>query len=68
MKNEKSIKRIMGIVWILVFGALPPMLDTTIVNIAVNDLAKVFSATFAVTQWVVTGYALALGIAVPCSG
>lgn len=68
MKKEKSTKGIMGIVWILVFGALPPMLDTTIVNIAVNDLAKVFSATFAVTQWVVTGYTLALGIAVPCSG
>ncbi|WP_286173028.1 hypothetical protein [Caproiciproducens sp. MSJ-32] len=52
----------------MVFGALPPMLDTTIVNIAVNDLAKIFSASFSSTQWIVTGYTLALGITVPFSG
>ncbi len=68
MKKDKSIKEIMSIAWILVFGALPPMLDTTIVNIAVNDLAKIFSASFSSTQWIVTGYTLALGIAVPFSG
>ncbi|MBH8597071.1 MULTISPECIES: MDR family MFS transporter [unclassified Thermoactinomyces] len=68
MEKEKLPKGIISIAWILVFGALPPMLDTTIVNIAVNNLAKVFSASFVVTQWVVTGYVLALGIAVPFSG
>lgn len=68
MEKEKLPKEIVGIAWILVLGALPPMLDSTIVNIAVNNLAKVFSVTFAVTQWVVTGYVLALGIAVPFSG
>ena len=26
MKKDKSIKEIMSIAWILVFGALPPML------------------------------------------
>jgi len=68
MEKEKLPKGIISIAWILVLGALPPMLDSTIVNIAVNDLAKVFSVTFAVMQWVVTGYVLALGIAVPFSG
>jgi EmrB/QacA subfamily drug resistance transporter len=68
MEKEKLPKGIISIAWILVLGALPPMLDTTIVNIAVNNLSKVFSVTFAVTQWVVTGYVLALGIAVPFSG
>jgi EmrB/QacA subfamily drug resistance transporter len=57
-----------SIAWILVLGAILPMLDSTIINIAVNDLAKAFSTTFAVTQWVVTGYVLALGMAVPLSG
>ena len=66
--KEKLPRGMVGILLILVFGALPPMLDTTIVNIAVNDLAEMFSAGFAVTQWVVTGYTLALGIAVPFSG
>ncbi len=70
MKREKETlpKGVIGIALILVLGALPPMLDATIVNIAVNDLAKLFSATFSVMQWVVTGYTLSLGIAVPFSG
>ena len=68
MEKEILPKGLLGIAWILVLGALPPMLDSTIVNIAVNDLAKVFSASFVVTQWVVTGYVLALGMAVPFSG
>lgn len=68
MEKDKLTKGLLSIAWILVLGALPPMLDSTIVNIAVNDLAKVFSASFVVTQWVVTGYVLALGMAVPFSG
>lgn len=59
MEKEKLPKGMASIAWILVLGAILPMLDSTIVNIAVNDLAKVFSSTFAVTQWVVTGYVLA---------
>ncbi len=68
LKKEKLPKGIIGISLILVLGALPPMLDATIVNIAVNDLTKLFSVTFAFMQWAVTGYSLALGIAVPFSG
>ncbi|MDQ7094681.1 MDR family MFS transporter [Desulfosporosinus sp. PR] len=68
MTKEKLPQGIVGISLILVLGAFPSMLDATIVNIAVNDLAKLFSTTFAVMQWVVTGYTLALGIAVPFSG
>lgn len=68
MEKEKLPKDIISIAWILVLGALPSMLDTTIVNIAVNDFTKMFSTSFAVAQWVVTGYTLALGIAVPFSG
>ena len=43
-EKEKLPKGVIGIALILVLGALPPMLDSTIVNIAVNDLAKVFSS------------------------
>ncbi|MDT8718807.1 DHA2 family efflux MFS transporter permease subunit [Clostridium sp. 19966] len=68
MDTEKIPKNIIVISLILVLGALPPMLDATIINIAVDDLAKLFSTTFEIIQWVVTGYTLALGIAVPFSG
>jgi len=53
---------------IVMLGALPAMLDTTIVNIAVNHLRDVFNTDLAVVQWAVTGYVLALGIAVPFAG
>ncbi|MCL2735925.1 MAG: multidrug efflux MFS transporter [Propionibacteriaceae bacterium] len=53
---------------ILVLGALPPMLDSTIVNVAVNGLARTFGTDLAVMQWAVTGYVLAMGVAVPFSG
>jgi EmrB/QacA subfamily drug resistance transporter len=68
LKKEKIPKGVISICMILVLGALPPMFDSTIVNIAVNDLSKLFSTTFSVMQWVVTGYTLSLGIAVPFSG
>ena len=68
MAKEKLPKGIASIALIMVFGALPPMFDSTIVNVAVNSLAKVFSANLAAVQWVVTGYVLALAIAVPFSG
>ncbi len=68
MSKEKLPKGVIGISLILVLGVLPPMLDATIVNIAINDLAKLFSVSFSIIQWVVTGYTLALGIAVPFSG
>ena len=45
---------------VVVLGALPVMLDTTIVNIAINHLKDIFSTNLAVVQWAVTGHVLAL--------
>src|SRR5215470_12869463 len=68
-QQEKAISgRLIMLAVIMVLGAIPPMLDTTIVNIAVNDLSQQFNVPFVTTQWVVTGYVLALAIAVPFSG
>jgi len=53
---------------IMILGALPPMLDSTIVNVAINGLANTFGTDLSVMQWAVTGYVLAMGIAVPFSG
>jgi EmrB/QacA subfamily drug resistance transporter len=58
----------MLIAWVVAAAAFGPMLDTTMVNIAVNDLAVSFSASLGVVQWVVTGYVLAQAVAVPFSG
>jgi EmrB/QacA subfamily drug resistance transporter len=53
---------------ILVIGSLAPMLDSTMVNVAVKSITVDFKTTVAVIQWVITGYVLAMGIAIPISG
>lgn len=64
----KLSKDLIRIALVLVFGAVAPMLDTTMVNIAVNYFSRDFQASLETVQWVVTGYVLAMGIAVPFSG
>lgn len=53
---------------ILVFGSLAPLLDSTMVNVAIKTIAGEFNSTVSVIQWVITGYVLAMAIAVPVSG
>ena len=44
------------------------MLDSTMVNIAIDKLTHDFSTTLDIIQWAITGYVLALAVAVPVSG
>jgi EmrB/QacA subfamily drug resistance transporter len=47
----------------LLVGPLLSMIDSSIVNVAVPDIAKELTATLDGVQWVVSGYLLALGVA-----
>ncbi|TCL59823.1 EmrB/QacA subfamily drug resistance transporter [Kineothrix alysoides] len=73
-KNEKSPalepipKSIMNIAWILVLGAVMPLLDSTMVNIAIKHLSNDFSIGLELIQWVITGYVLSMAISVPLAG
>lgn len=73
-KNEKALelepipKRIMNIAWILVLGAVMPLLDSTMVNIAIKHLSNDFGIGLDLIQWVITGYALSMAISVPLAG
>ncbi|BBN97602.1 MDR family MFS transporter [Sporolactobacillus terrae] len=73
-KNEKALKlepipkNIMNIAWILVLGAIMPLLDSTTVNIAIKHLSHDFSVELDLIQWVITGYVLAMAISVPLAG
>ncbi|WP_433258589.1 MDR family MFS transporter [Streptosporangium sp. CA-135522] len=49
-------------------GAIASILDSTIVNVAVGHLAQVFGASLTATQWVITGFLLAMTAVVPLSG
>lgn len=54
--------------WAIALGAIAPMLDATMVNIAINQLLSDFHTTLGVIQWAITGYVLALAVAVPIAG
>jgi EmrB/QacA subfamily drug resistance transporter len=53
---------------VLVLGAITSILDTTIVNVALDQLHTVFHASVADTQWVSSGYLLALAGVIPLTG
>ncbi|MEV6800338.1 MDR family MFS transporter [Micromonospora rifamycinica] len=53
---------------ILILGAIAALLDTTVVNLAIDVLSREFDAPVSTIQWVNTSYLLALGIVIPVSG
>jgi len=66
--KEKIDPGILKIALILVIGAIVPLLDSTMINVAINTLALDLHSTVSATQWVITGYVLTMGLAIPVSG
>jgi EmrB/QacA subfamily drug resistance transporter len=60
------------LVWRIAFtvivGAMAVIFDTTIVSVALNDLARDLHTSIATIQWVSTGYLLAMFITIPIAG
>jgi len=50
---------------VLVLGAIAPLLDSTIVNVALRTLGRSLHAPVADVQWVTTAYLLTFALAVP---
>ena len=53
---------------VVLLGAVMSILDTTVVNVAINHLAVTFHSSLTTIQWVVTGYTLALAAVIPITG
>src|SRR3954471_17724839 len=53
---------------VVVLGAIMSILDVTVVNVAINTLAREFDTTLPTIQWVATGYTLALATGIPLTG
>ncbi|MCM3204670.1 MDR family MFS transporter [Paenibacillus illinoisensis] len=68
IKKTGLPKEVLMAAWAIALGAIAPMLDSTMVNIAIDKLTKDFSTTLDIIQWAITGYVLALAVAVPVSG
>ena len=52
----------------MALGAIMTILDTTIVNVAINTLGRDFHTSLSTIQWVLTGYTLALSMTIPITG
>src|ERR1700722_2704747 len=53
---------------VIVLGTIMSILDTTIVNVALDTLGRELHSTISQIQWVVTGYMLSLAAVIPLSG
>lgn len=61
-------RELLMVATVVVLGAVMSILDTTVVNVAINTLAARFHTTLPTIQWVATGYTLALATVIPLSG
>ena len=53
---------------VVLLGAIMSILDTTVVNVAIDRLAVAFHSPLTTIQWVITGYTLALAAVIPVTG
>ena len=65
MGLDRALWRLAAVV---VLRMIMSILDTTIVNVAIETLARDLDASLASIQWVSTGYLLALATVIPFYG
>jgi EmrB/QacA subfamily drug resistance transporter len=58
----------MVVAGVVLLGAIMSILDSTVINVAIDRLASEFDASLTTIQWVVTGYTLALAAVIPLTG
>ena len=61
-------RKLLRIAAVVIVGSFMSILDTTSVNVAIKELSRSFGVSLTVTQWVSTGYLLALATVIPLSG
>src|SRR4051812_20253829 len=61
-------RHVAAIAAVVIVGAVMSILDTTIVNVALETLARDLHASLADVQWVTTGYLLSLALVIPLTG
>jgi EmrB/QacA subfamily drug resistance transporter len=66
--DEGLDRGVMAVAGVVVLGAIMSILDVTVVNVAINTLARNFKTTLSTIQWVATGYTLALATVIPLTG
>jgi EmrB/QacA subfamily drug resistance transporter len=59
---------VVKLIVVLLTGAIPALLDTSIVNVAVDTIGRDLHTTVSSIQWVITGYLLSFAMVIPLSG
>ncbi|WP_434509851.1 MDR family MFS transporter [Desulfitobacterium sp. AusDCA] len=66
--KEKLNPVVLRVAIVLLVGALAPLFDSTMVNVAIHTIASDMKAAISTVQWATTGYVLAMGLVIPISG
>jgi EmrB/QacA subfamily drug resistance transporter len=67
--DETRVDRaLLAVASVVVLGTIMSILDTTVVNVAINTLSERFHTSLTTIQWVATGYTLALATVIPLTG
>jgi EmrB/QacA subfamily drug resistance transporter len=66
--DEGIDRKLLAVASVVVLGAVMSILDTTVVNVAINTLGRDFNTSLSTIQWIVTGYTLALATVIPVTG
>jgi EmrB/QacA subfamily drug resistance transporter len=67
-QTEPLDRETLTVAAVVMLGAVMSILDTTVVNVAIDHLAVAFHSSLTTIQWVVTGYTLALATVIPVTG
>jgi EmrB/QacA subfamily drug resistance transporter len=66
--RERLDPSVIKLIVVLLTGAIPALLDTSIVNVAVDTIGRDLHTSVSTIQWVITGYLLSFAMVIPLSG
>jgi EmrB/QacA subfamily drug resistance transporter len=65
---DRLDRDVLKVAAVVVLGSIMAILDTTVVNVALQQLTVEFHTSFDTIQWIATGYMLALAAVIPVTG
>src|ERR1700684_285851 len=66
--RERLDPSVIKLIVVLLLGAIPSLLDTSIVNVANPAIGRDLHTSFSTIQWVITGSLLSFAMVIPLSG
>jgi EmrB/QacA subfamily drug resistance transporter len=66
--KSESDRALILVALVAVLGSIMTILDSTIVNVAVDTISRAFNAPLPTIQWTTGGYLLALAVVIPLTG